>query len=239
MTMPRARRLVSTVVVAALAGSGLAACNRAPSVAVYFGDKKAITETEVQRVWDDTSAKLIRGEDDKLVMPISRQEIVTVELYLAALKELGKEKGFIGQPVSMADAAPQLKMQPDAAFLTLYGEYQGWLSAAGQQEVAATQSSPIAAADLRDIYTRIKAAGYPESYDKFAAGAPQLAQQGIGAAIALRNDLKAKIAALNIKINPRYSAPTMDLAPYPNTKVTIVDVAFGPDPVDDPVKDLS
>ena len=237
MTMPRARRLASTVVVAALAVTGLTACNQAPSVAVYFGDKKAVTEDEVQRVWDDTSAKLTKNKDDKLVMPISRQSIVTFELYLAALKELGQEKGFTGQPASAASLAPQLTMQPDAAFLQLYGEFQGWYTAAMQQQAAA-QSSPIAEPDLRDIYARIKAAGYPETYEKFAAGAPQLAQQGVGPAIALRNDLKAEIAALHIKINPRYRAPTLVLAPYPNTEVTIVDVAFGTDALA-PVKDLS
>jgi hypothetical protein len=236
--MPRARRLASTVVVAALAVTGLAACNQAPSVAVYFGDKKAVTEDEVQRVWDDSSAKLTKNKDDKLVMPISRQSIVTVELYLAALKELGKEKGFSGHPGSTTEVAQQLTMQPDAAFVTLYAEFQGWYAAAAQQEQAAASAAPIAESDLRDIFTRIKAAGYPETYEKFAAGAAQLAQAGISPAIALRNDMKTEIANLKIKINPRYSAPTMVLASYPNTEVTIIDVAFGADALA-PVKDLS
>jgi hypothetical protein len=50
--------------------------------------------------------------------------------------------------------------------------------------------------------------------------------------------MKTEIANLKIKINPRYSAPTMVLASYPNTEVTIIDVAFGADALA-PVKDLS
>ena len=224
ITMSRARRLASTVVAAALAVTGLAACNRSPSVAVYFGDQGVVTEAEVQRIWDDTSAKLTKDNEGKLVMPISRQTIMTLELYVAALRELGKDKGFTGTPVSAADLAPSFTMQPDAAFITLVGEYQGWMNAAQQSQPVGSISEP----DLREVYDRIKTAGYPETYETFAGQGEQLAQAGLGSAISLRNALRAEIADLHVRFNPRYSAPTMVLAQYPNTQVTVVDVAFGP-----------
>jgi len=237
--MLRARRLASTAVVAVLAATGLAACNRAPDVAVYFGDKKAVTESEVQRVWDDSIAKLTEDADGKLTMSVSRQTIVSVELYIAALRQIGKDEGFTATPEPATDLATSYRMKPDAAFITLAGEFRGWLSAFEQRTTAGGQPAPISDADLRDIYAKIKAAGYPDTYEKLKSMSDQvLVQQGIGSAIVARNQLRDHIAGLHIKINPRYQAPTLALAPFPNTEVTIVDVSFGTGAVA-PVKDLS
>ena len=224
ITMSRARRLASTVVVAALAVTGLAACNQAPDVAVYFGDKKAVTESEVQRVWDDASAKLT----DNSAMPITRQDIVSVEIFVQALRRVGQQQSLTPAAVPTTSLGPQLKMETDATFVKLVAEFQGWLNALERSATApSAAAAPIAEADLRDIYTRIKAAGYQETFEKFATMSDQLAQQGLGSAIKLRNDLRTQIDAMHIKINPRYTAPALPLAAYPNTQVTIVDVPFG------------
>jgi len=227
--MPRARRLASTVVVAALAVTGLAACNQAPDVVAYYGNAKGITEGEVQRIWDDSLAKLKPNAEGKKVMPVSRQDIVGRMVELDAMRQLGKMQGFTGTPGSAAEIAQQLNMAPDAALVTLEAEFQGWATGA-QQTVKADE---LTDADLRDIFQRLKASGPLDgnpSFEQFAASVTAQAKQALGPALGLRNDLQAAAASLKIKFNPRYAAPS--LAIYQTTgpdgnALTLVEVTFG------------
>jgi len=235
--MPRARRLASTVVVAALAATGLAACNRAPNVAVYFGDKKAVTETEVQRIWDDSSAKLVADAEGKKVMPVDRQTIVNIEVAVGALRALSQKKGFSPAQVPAADIAQQLTMEPSAPLVTLAAEYQGLRTAALQS----AQPANATEADLRDIYSRFKTAGTEGSYEQFTATITDDVRQQIGPPLGLRNDLKAESADLHIKVNPRYQAPTLPLLTTTSGNsgsLTLIDVVLGSGTPSAPVIDL-
>jgi len=229
ITMPRARRLASTVVVAALAVAGLAACDRAPDVAVYYGTTKAITEDTVQRVWDDSFAKLVPNAAGKKVMPVSRQDIVGRMVELDALRQLGKTQGFTATPTSAPEIAQQLSMAQDAPLVTIEAEFQGWATAAQQ----AVKADELTDADLRDIFARLKASGPLDgnpTYEQFAGSVTAQAKQALGPALGLRNDLQAAATSLKIKFNPRYAAPTLSL--YQTTgsdgnPLTLVEVTFG------------
>jgi hypothetical protein len=243
--MPRARRLASTVVVAALAVTGLAACNQAPGVAVYFGDKKAVTEDEVQRVWDDSSAKLVPNATGQKVVPFDRQSIVNLEVEVAALRALGKQKGFTAAAVPATDLATlanQASMDKSAAFITLVAEFRGWETAAAQN-TQDMQAVDVTDADLRDIYNRLKAAGSQNTYEEFSASVTDdVRQQQIAPGLGLRNELAAESKSLNIKINPRYTAPVLGLLTTTDANgnsVNLVDVQLGTGAQAAPVEDLS
>jgi hypothetical protein len=208
--MPRARRLASTVVAAALAVSGLAACNRAPDVAVYFGDAKGVTEAQVQKLWDDSLATLIPDKDGKKVMPVSRQDIVGLLVEVDTLRELGRAQGFTATPVKAAEAAQSLKMTTAAPLVSLVAEFSGWVTVS-QQKVAADE---VTEADLRDIYTRIKATGALQgnpSFEQFASTITADQRKSLGPAVGLRNDINTAAGKLKIKFNPRYPAPTLPI----------------------------
>jgi hypothetical protein len=235
--MPRARRLASTVVVAALAVSGLAACNQAPDVAVYIGDKKAVTEETVQRVWDDASAKLVADETGKKALKFDRQQIVTQEVTVAALSALGKQQGFTPSAVPVDQVAAAVGLEPSAEFAKLYADAAGWRTAALQN------AKPVQAtdADLRDIFNRLAAAGATQgTYEQFAQQLTADQQQQLGASLGLRNELAAESKSLGIKINPRYQAPVVSLlsAQGSTSTVSLIDVTLGTGAGAAPVEDL-
>jgi hypothetical protein len=237
LTMPTARRLVSTVVVAALAGAGLVACDRAPDVAVYFGSAKGVTEAEVQRVWDDTWSKTKADDTGKKPTMPTRQDIVNFEVYVAALKELGRSQGWAPTTqVSSADVATQIQTTPDAAFVQLVGEARTWLNAASERQPETADISP---ADLQKIYDTIKAAGYQGTFQQFSTqDAEALRQTGTGRILPVRNDLQQVVDNWHLKFNPRYAPPKLVLQNFPQTSVPVVEVTFGT-AEQGPVTDLS
>jgi hypothetical protein len=235
--MPRARRLASTVVVATLAVTGLAACNQAPDVAVYFGDKKAVTEDEVQRVYNDASTKLVADETGNKVMKINRQAIVTYEASVAALSALGKQRGFSAAQEPLDQVGTLVGLEPTAAFTKLYADFLGWRTNA-VQNAQATEASD---ADLHAIYNELLALGAVQGqYEQFVQGLTADQKQQLAQAIAVRDELTAESKTLHIKVNPRYSAPVLPLltAQGSTSTVTLVGVTLGSGAQSAPVEDL-
>jgi hypothetical protein len=240
--MPRARRLASTVVAAGLVVAGLAACRQAPGVAVYFGTAKAVTEEQVQKLWDDSFAKLSLDENGKKVMPVSRRDIVGLLVEVDTLRELGRMQGFTAVPVKAAEAAQSLKMAMDAPLVALIAEFSGWVTVA-QQKVAADQ---LTEADLRDVYARIKATGAlpgNATFEQFASSVTAEQRQSLGPALGLRNDINTAAGNLRITFNPRYPAPSLPI--YQTTgpdgnPLTLIEATFGSSAAGAaPVRDLA
>jgi hypothetical protein len=232
--MPRARRLASTVVVAALAVTGVAACNQAPDAVAYFGSRKIVTEAEVQRVYDDAIAKGASATASQQATQVTRQDIAGLEVLVAALSQLGKQRGFKATPVSTATAATQVGLPASADIVSLVASYQGWSAAALQN----AQPAAVTDADLHDIYNRYVAAGAKGTYDQFATGITAEAKQELAMPLGLRNELLAQNKSLKIKINPRYKAPILPLFTPPSSSMVLVDVTVGTGAEAAPVKDL-
>lgn len=238
--MPRARRLASTVVAAALAVSGLAACNRAPDVAVYFGNAKGVTEDQVQKIWDGSFAKLNPDAEGKKTMPVSRLDIVSLLAETAAMKEVGRMQSFTAGPVDGAQLAQQLNMAQDAPLVGVISEFRGWVTAA-QQKVTPDEATE---ADLRDIWARLDATGgLNKSFEEFASTISAEDKQALGSRLGLRNDITAAVKNLKITYNPRYPAPVLPLLEGTgpdNNPLPLVVVTFGTSEAGSaPVKDLA
>jgi hypothetical protein len=233
--MPRARRLASTAVVAALAVTGLAACNRAPSVAAYIGNAKAVTEDQVQGVYDNAQAKFV--SDGKTTLPVTRQEIVDELLGLDVMREIAKQRGVPATAIPADTFVKYLGLPADAEYTKLYTELQGLVDAIGQQATAVQPTE----ADLRDIYNRLKAAGAQDTYEQFTAGLTAAARQQIAKPLGLRDDLRAETAKLHITVNPRYTTPTVPIFVIEDPNgglLALVDVAIGSGSASAPVTDL-
>jgi hypothetical protein len=226
LTMPRARRLASTVVVAALAVTGLAACNRAPSVAAYIGNAKAVTEDQVQRVYNDAQAKFTAVAGGTKTLPVTRQEIVDELLGVDVLREIAKQRGVPATAIPADTFVKYLGLPADAEYTKLYTELQGLVDAIGQRTTAVQPTE----ADLRDIYNRLKGAGAQNTYEQFTAGLSAAARQQIAKPLGLRNDLRAESANLHITVNPRYTTPTVPvfiIVDGNGALLALVDVALG------------
>ncbi|GAB1689454.1 hypothetical protein [Krasilnikovia sp. M28-CT-15] len=241
--MPRARRLVSLVAVAALAVSGLAACRSAPDAVAYFGNAKVVSEAEVQQVWDDTAARLQPDpQTGQKHMPFERKDITNLLIRLEALRVVGKDQGLTVTAQSAAEIAQSLNLSPDAELVGLAAEFQAWVTLLKQKATPATVTDE----DMRAVFQRLQAGGpLPgnPTFEQFSASITEQDKQSLAPSIGLRNALQPRIDALNIKVNPRYPVPDLPLYSVQGPKgeaLPLIGVTFGTaggDPV--PVTDLA
>jgi hypothetical protein len=241
MAMPRARRLASTAVVAVLAVTGLAACRSAPTVAVYIGNAKSVTEAEVQRVWDDTTRKLVAGQTGQTVMPITRQDIVNTLAGLDVLGVVVKQRGLTSTDVPAQSIAQSLGLAPDSQFAADFGRYEGMIGA------IAAQTKPVqpTQADVRSVYDRLKAAGGVPSdvtFEQFANGISQQGQQTLQGSFGVRDALQPEVRKMDVRTNPRYVSTELVVYAEPSQDgrlTTLVGVPLTDSGTSAPVTDVA
>jgi hypothetical protein len=236
--MPRARRLASTVVVAALAVTGLAACNRAPSVAAYFGNAKAVTEDQVQSVYDNAQAKFTAVAGGPAKLPLTRQNVVDKLLGVDVLREIAKQRGVTGTAIPADTFVQSVGLPADAEYTKIYTEFQGLLNAIGQKATAVQPTE----ADLRDVYDRLKTSGVQldvTSFQQFVSSLTQQNAQLLAGGFTVRQDLRADVDKLHVQVNPRYPAEFSLVDAQNDTGwVALIAVPLGKD-TSAPVADLS
>jgi hypothetical protein len=242
ITMPRARRLASTAVVALLAVTGLSACRSAPDVAVYIGNTKAVTEDEVQRIWDDTTAKLVTNpQTGRAVMPITRQDIVNTLAGLDVLGRVVQQRGLSAANVPVEGIAQSLGLSPDATFAADFARYEGLVGAIAAKSQP-TQPTP---ADVRSVYDRLRAAGGLSSdvtFEQFAGGLSQQGRQTLQGSFGMRRDLQPEVEKMNVRANPRYGATEVIVYAEPSQEgrlTTLVGVPLSRSDASAPVTDVA
>lgn len=240
--MRRARRLASTTVVAALAVTGLSACRSAPTVAVYIGNAKAVTEAQVQQVWDDTAKKLVAGpQTGQAVMPVTRQDIVNTLAGLDVLGRVVRQHGLTPTAVPTEGIAQSLGLAADSTFAADFARYEGLIGAlAGQsQPVQPTEQ------DVRSVYDRLRAAGGLSSdvtFEQFAGGLSDQGKQTLQGSFGLRRALQPDIEKLHVRTNPRYGATEVIVYAEPSQEgrlTTLVGVPLSSADTSAPVTDVA
>ncbi|MEU4558954.1 hypothetical protein AB0F72_11235 [Actinoplanes sp. NPDC023936] len=233
MTMLRARRLASAVVVASLAVGGLSACRSQPAVAVYIGNSGHITEQQVQRIWDETEDVLVKAANGQPVrMPIARADIVGLLLTHELYGRVAGERG-VTVPGAMPydEVAQQIGLPATAELTRVYTENvltrQYLLENAGTRTAAQPSD-----ADLRNVYQRFadNEVDMP-AFAEFAAGLQPAEKQELQSAFALRDEIEGVVDQLDVEISPRYENIELGLATYTDRTTgrsfALVSVPFG------------
>ncbi|MGX6602701.1 hypothetical protein ACWKSP_11265 [Micromonosporaceae bacterium Da 78-11] len=248
MTMQRARRLASVAVVASLAVTGLSACRNAPDVAAYIGagaQSTKVSQTQVDDIFDDARAKQTPARtaaDGTAQKPtaITRQQIVSALVGVGVLRKYGEENNIKPQSFPAESVASAIFLEPDAKYVPIYSEFEGYLEAIA----AKVQPVQITEPDVRDVYNRLRAGGsLPETttFESFAGGLGQQDQQILSQRISLSKALQATAAKLDIDVNPRYSPwfTVLESQSPAGAPIAIVVVPVGSADNSVPVTDLS
>jgi hypothetical protein len=218
MAMQRCRRLASVAVAAAVAMTGLSACRTEPGVAAYL-DTGDISVKRVQQVYDDARVKHTRdaakqaatgdqtppgapAADQKL--PLTGENVLdTLVSHTVLVRAAERHHVQIPSPLPLQDYANLLKLPADSEYLRLYVEVEGLQFVLSQKPTGAS----ISDADLRDIYDRARAQNAVDPATTFQAFADGLSADGkktLGAAVALRNEMRDDITRQHIRLNPRF-----------------------------------
>lgn len=208
--MTRARRLASVAVAASLAVAGLTACRAEPSVAAYVGDDVRITETRVQKLWDevqDAVADQAEESGQKAAMPISRGDIVRTLVSGDVLAAVAKEKGVTvpaDAAANFTEYASQLRLPETVEYVRLYAESDLLLRALRTQ----AQNAPAPSdEDLKEVYDVLLANQGIDPGTPFEAFKTQLPEQNkalVQTSAAVRRDIEEAAGSLDITVNPRY-----------------------------------
>lgn len=229
-TMQRARRLASTAVVAVLAVSGLSACRAEPGVAAYVGDS-TITEARVEAIYADAERKLAAAADqvraqqatpgatgqpvpDKVQLSIKRTDVVQALLGAQVLGDIAKQRNVPAAEIPAAQVAQSVGLPENAEYVAVYVRYRGYLSGLA----AAAKPVKASATDMRQVYDRFKGAGgfgnEPVAFEQFAGGLNEQDQAALAQSIGLREQIKADVGKLDLKVNPRYGIQELALLPF-------------------------
>ncbi len=248
MTMQRARRLASVAVVASLAVMGLAGCRNSPSMAAYIGagaHPETVTQSQIDSIYDDAQAKATGARtaaDGSVQKPtkVSKQQIISAVVGLRVLRKYGADNNIKAQTFPADKVAASIFVAPDAKYVAIYSEFQGYLQAIA----AKVQPGSVTEADVRDVYQRLEAGGsLPPSttFEAFAGGLGQQDQQILAQRISLSKTLQPVAVKLNIDVNPRYT-PAFSLLETQSpsgSPIAIVVVPLGTAHSTVPVTDLS
>jgi hypothetical protein len=224
--MQRARRFASLAVAATLTVGGLSACNTAPDVAVYFGDRQAITIDQVQAVLTDARTRLQAEQDTALAgqaaaggtgtatpvqVPFTGPDVVSALITHDVATALAQAKGLpLTADLPLAEAGQALGLPAQAQYTRIYVENRLLLN---QLLTGAASTNPDEA-EIRKVYDVFKATGQMDAtltYDKFRQSVSPEALQTLGKAVTVRNDAKAELDKLKVRVNPRYEAAQIDI----------------------------
>lgn len=245
MTMQRARRLASVVVVASLGVAGLSACQSDPAVAAYVGDSERITQDRVDSVYNDVIDKLRAGSSKPVTPPITRTDVLSVLVGSELLDKVAAQQG-VTAPADLqshvADFAQALGLPADTEYATLRTKWEGLLSGL-QAKVAPGKATD---ADFREVYDSLVAAQGIDPSTTYAAFKDQVSkdQQSSAAlqqAAAVRDEVVKASTQFDIRINPRYQPAKMPVleTSNPNTQaiITLMTTPIGPNDGVAPVTD--
>jgi hypothetical protein len=241
MTMQRARRLASVVVVASLGVAGLSACQQAPTVAAYLGSLGQISESQVQDVWDDAhSALLKQAQDDRskqqeqldaqarqkgakpsasatqspVKMPVTRAQIVQTLILDKVLDQVAAKNGLNAAPGQEIDQdATAIQLPSSTQFVQLYAH---WNSVLTQMRIAAQTGPAPSDEDLKTVFQGLTDAGVVpkgSTLDQFKAQLQQDTDNAtlVRVATTTRDQIQQVIKPLAIKVSPRYQPLSLTL----------------------------
>lgn len=256
--MQRARRLASTVVIAALVLGGLNACRADPAVAAYIGADK-ITEARVDAVYDDAKAKLAGAVEQAreqaagnpsaaplptgdVDLPIKRADVVTALVGRDVLKALATQRGIRPTQVAPDQVAQGIGVPPDAEYTTVYTELQGYLDGLTQQ----SKPAQLTEADLRDVYGRLSRGGALQGGASFAEFSTNLGDENrktLAQSLGVRDEILAQVRKMKATVNPRYGNAELPLVSFRSEQgapLPLVVLSFDTSSGDEgPVRDLS
>jgi hypothetical protein len=241
MTMQRARRLASVVVVASLGVAGLSACQQAPTVAAYLGSLGQISESQVQDVWDDAHAALLKQvQDDQakqqaqlddqarakgakptatatqspVKMPVTRGQIVQTLILDKVFDRVAAARGLSAAPEQELDQdASGIQLPADTKFVQAYAH---WNSVLTQMRVAAQNGPAPSDADLKAVLQGLTEAGSVPAGTSFDAFKAQLQTDTnnstlVKIATTTRDQIQQVVSPLAIKVSPRYQPLSLTL----------------------------
>ena len=252
--MQRARRLAVTAAVAALAATGLTACDRQPGIAAYVGDTR-ITEARVDAIYTEARDKLTElvaragaangaqaGQAGQPVeMPVTRRDVVTNLVGLDVLRGIAAERNITPTEVPAEQIAQSVGLPVDTEYIRTFAEYRSYLDAFAQSVQPAAPSD----ADLRDVFDRLRAGGGlsnpADTFESFKGSIGPEDQQVLAQNIGLRNALTDAATAANARVNPRYGDAEMELVTFRNAQgqtQPLVVLSFNADTGEPAVVDL-
>jgi hypothetical protein len=216
--MQRARRLASTVIVAALAVGGLTACRAEPDVAAYIGTDGQITEAQVERVYDQARDELtaaraqVQRQNQQsgastepappVQMPFKQQEALNVLLTVDLLERAAARFGV------QAAAEPTIEQVVQGSNYSANWEYTRLYARTFQLRAALLPKVPpaqLSDAELRPVYERLTAGGGDTTpYDQFKTQLSDANKQALQQSLGLRDALLKVVADEHVKLNPRY-----------------------------------
>ncbi|WP_430788553.1 hypothetical protein [Actinoplanes sp. G11-F43] len=247
--MQRARRIVSTAVVACFAVAGLGACGFQPEIAARVGSGTTISEDRVQKIWDGTHKTLSNREPapgasaGPVRVPYTRGDLVRAIVSRDLYGRLAEQKNVplpTGLPYDEAGA--QFGLPGNDTFVRLYTE-----NAVLQNQLtkAVTNPAPPSEAEMRDVFDRISDNGGVQPGTDFTAFASMLTpedQTALSAALSVRKDLLALADQLDVEVSPRYQPFELGLLGVTNQSTgqsySVVAAALGED-LRVPVEDVS
>jgi hypothetical protein len=206
MTMQRARRLASVVVVASLGVAGLSACQSAPSVAAYVGSSERISQDRVDAVYNEVRDKLQAASSKPVTPPITRTDVVSVLVGSEMIDKIAAQQGVSAPADLQVPALAQaLKLPADSEYVKLYAEWEGVVSALRSK--VTTPATPTDA-DLHELFDSLIDAQQADPSTKFTDFKSQLAQSQnmaiVQQTVAVRNEIEKASAQFGIRVNPRY-----------------------------------
>jgi hypothetical protein len=247
MTMQRARRLASVVVVASLGVAGLSACRSEPSVAAYVGGSERITVDRVDAVYDEVHDKLqaappaAPGADGRpattssgpVHVPITRTDVLSLLLGSELIDKIAAQQG-VAAPADLQETAiaGALGLPADSQYAQLYAKWRG-LIAALTNKVSAPGTPTDA--ELRELHDSLVAIKGVDPSMPFAEFKKQLAQSQnmpiVQRAAAVHDQIAKATADSDVRINPRYQPahlPVLDTQDQQTGRlVTLITVPIG------------
>lgn len=186
------RRRVAAVVLAALGILLLAGPDPGrsePPVAASVDDV-TFTEAEVDR---------LMAEADRLAdgLAADRTEVVGILVVTEAVTTYAREQGLAVPEPAVATIASDLRLAVDSPYVQMVGEFFAVISAVKD----AGEPVPPSEADQRELYDNLVSQGLTKP---FAEVQPALAADGVGAWVAMRDQIAAAVARADIRISPRY-----------------------------------
>jgi len=257
MTMQRARRLASVVVVASLGVAGLSACRSEPSVAAYVGDSERITVDRVDAVYDEVHDKLRAappaqaGADGQpapsaagpVNVPITRTDVLSLLIGSDLIEQVATAQG-VTAPADLQEAAiaGALGLPADSEYAQLYAKWRGLIAALTNKVSAPATPTDAELKELHDSLVAIKGVDPAMPFAEFKS---QLAQSQnmpiVQRAVAVHDQIIKATADSKVRVNPRYQPthlPVLDTQDQQTGRlVTLITVPIGPNDQVSPVTD--
>jgi hypothetical protein len=198
------RSRLALLALVALAGLGLSACQRDPSVAATVGSTQ-ITEAQVDAILADANAHRVQpSPSPQNPSPAPIAPLVTnradVVQYLLIDKLCGADQARRHFPSGQIDdIAAGENISPDSQLAQLYNRAYGCLSG----ELSAVDPITPTEAELRDLYDRATAAGVDLGpFETAQAG--MKTDESVVSGLAAKQVLEGEAQTQNVTVSPRY-----------------------------------